>query len=192
MTNVSGGKITVNDIRIENNLISGLDPPVASSDATNKAYVDTAVQRSYFYSYGPTAANVLTITNTPQLLELEEKISSGTGDYTIAVGVVTMVKAGVYRTSYWAQFSSNGSSGSARASFQVSVYIDSTLLAGSEASCYMREQSSSAIQPGCGKTILVNASAGQTIDIRIQRISASSTGQTVENRSVLTIERISS
>lgn len=149
---------------------------------------------AYYYCYGPNADSN-PIEAPPSLVDMTDGvISSGVADFTNAGGLITIVKAGIYKLSYWAQFRTLNSTGGTRASGNCMIskingglFTDET---GSIASCYIREQNSAAVRPGCGKTILMDLSAGDQLGLRVYRHPGTSAVVLIANQCNLQIERI--
>ena len=142
----------------------------------------------YFSAAGP--ATNLTI-NTEQTVVLNTTIAtSGTGDFTIASGVVTIVNAGVYHISYTVLTDCLTAGDSSRSESEAFLRINGTgELANSRVIMYNREGTEGAATGA--KTMLYSATANDTIQIRAGRSTGASNISALADQCVLTIYRVS-
>ncbi len=141
-----------------------------------------------FY-YGYDSAGGIAVTGLFQTLDIDID-SVNDPEYSNASGVITVTNAGLYEVSYRTQFETNGLSGGARSTLSGQVELNSVLVPGSRSSCYIREQASSLVSPGCGKTIMVSAAASDNIRVRFARILGTTVCQTKAGESSITIKRL--
>ena len=183
------------NLRIDGRFLDRLNNPgtngqVLSSTGTATEWITPAtgggVTVQYFSAAGP-AAN-LTI-NTEATVVLNTTIAtSGTGDFTIASGVVTIVNAGVYHISY--SVLTDVTTGNIRSESEAYLQINGTTeLANSRVSMYNRI-AGGGVATGT-KTMLYSATANDTIQIRALRTAGTSTIAALADQCVLTIYRVS-
>ena len=144
----------------------------------------------YFSAAGP--ATDLTVNNgTLQTVVLNTTIAtSGTGDFTIASGVVTIVNAGVYHISY-SILTDIQATDNNRSESEAFLRINGTgELANSQVIMYNRDGTEGAATGA--KTMLYSATANDTIQIvSARRAGASTIIDVLANQCVLTIYRVS-
>lgn len=102
--------------------------------------------------------------------------------------VITILKAGVYRVSYYV--GTDVSSGSARSSSRADLYKDAgggyAIIGGTKGLMYNRQATNG--EDSCGMSILHSFSANDLIKIQAQRIAGTDTVVTVADASGLLIE----
>lgn len=128
------------------------------------------------------------ITGTPITMDLsDEQVTTGTGDFTIAADVVTLVQAGTYRISAAAVTGDTDTAGAARTSTEIRIEADTVLIPGAITQFYHRETEEAGGFVECFYT----AGAGEDIRVRLDRIGATTNIQTVPALCRLNIELIS-
>ena len=140
-----------------------------------------------YYGYDSTGGSA--VTNVFQTLNIDTNVIND-AEYTNVGGVVTVTNAGIYEVTYRTQFETNGISGGTRSTFSGQVELNAVQVPGSRSSCYIREQASSLVGPGCGKTVFVTAAASDNIRVTFSRTVGTSTGQTKTGESSVTIKRL--
>ena len=114
--------------------------------------------------------------------------TSGTGDFTIASGVVTIVNAGVYHISY--SILTDVTTGTSRSESEAFLRINGTgELVNSQVIMYNRDGTEGAATGA--KTMLYSATANDTIEIVARLRAANSTNiRIIQGQTVLTIYRV--
>lgn len=178
-----------NDIKL-----TGVLTPTADNDAVNKAYIDDFIIGLYGYD----SAGGLAITTTPTGIPFNSSVIADTGlSLNTGTGVVTITNAGRYQVSYRVQCESLNNSGSSTSTLSGRIETDPaggtawTAKAGSTSSeLYQKNGTTGLYGYGCGKTILINAVAGETLRITFFRASPSTTAQTRAGESSISITRV--
>jgi hypothetical protein len=164
---------------------------VMTSDATGGLSWETPFTGSvgYYYSYGPSAG--MAVTSLPQIVLIagSGQISFG-GIATNSGGTLTFTEAGNYKVSYYTQFSTSNQSGGSRSSFACEIFNGAISVAGSTCTCYIREQSTSLVQPGAGKSIIMTIAIGDEITMKAYRDSGTTNGIVVADRCNILVERL--
>lgn len=164
---------------------AGANYTISNDGAGQLSWVNSV--QPFCYGFGPAAP--VDMTDIPTTINIPLGINVGAG-YTELAGVFTVVSDGYYEVAYWAQFSSLDTTGGTRSSFSCRIHLDGITVNGSRADCYLREQANTNLRPGCGKTIIVNVTAGETISLLANRITGTATGRLIANLSTITIRRI--
>jgi hypothetical protein len=157
---------------------------------------DSLFAAAMIYAIGPAAA--VAVTGAWATVVLSTAPVNPDAALTLSAGAVLLsgvTSAGIYEVSYWSQFQSSGTSGTARASLSCRVFVTPTgapgsSVAGSEASAYLREQNGAVVRPGCGKTILVVLSDGDTVSLQVQRTVGSSDGDVTALQCTLVLAKL--
>ena len=117
----------------------------------------------FYYNYGPLSSILLNSLGGNPVVSTEIMFGASTelhqGDIiTYSNNSRLMLKEkGFYKISYSGQFQSYSQDGAARGSVGVQIRLNNSVVLGSMASCYLREQGNDLIRPGAGKTIIVNS-----------------------------------
>jgi len=165
----------------------GLAGQVQELDATGNMQWISRGALSFWYGYGPTTLLTLTdIATVVQVVEKVEEIES----YNATGGTITIPSTGSYKIAYWVQFATLNRTGGTRSSAAGQLFVNSVVRTGTTASCYLREQTNDSIRPGAGKTVILNLSNGDVLDLRALRVSGTTTGSIMVNESTLTVERL--
>ena len=165
----------------------GLAGQVQELDATGNMQWISRGALSFWYGYGPTTLLTLTdIATVVQVVEKVEEIES----YNATGGTITIPPTGSYKIAYWVQFATLNRTGGTRSSAAGQLFVNSVVRTGTTASCYLREQTNDSIRPGAGKTVILNLSNGDVLDLRALRVSGTTTGSIMVNESTLTVERL--
>ena len=185
------------NLRIDGRFLDRLNNPgtngqILSSTGTATEWITPAtgggVTVQYFSAAGP-ATNL--IINTEQTVVLNTTIAtSGTGDFTIASGVVTIVNAGVYHISYSILTDILNTADNSRSESEAFLRINGTgELNHSQVIMYNREGIEGAATGA--KTMLYSATANDTIEIVARLRAANSTNiRILQGQTVLTIYRV--
>lgn len=153
----------------------------------NLSWSSAGTNDELYYGYDSTGG--VAVTGAFQTLNIDTNVLNDP-EYSNAAGVITVTNAGVYEVSYRMQFESLNVSAGTRATFSGRVELNGSLVAGSQSSCYMREQNSALVSPGCGKTVFVTAAASDNIRVSFSRTLGTTTGQTKAGESSITIKRL--
>jgi hypothetical protein len=141
-----------------------------------------------FYQYGPTASVAVTTTFTVVNIS-----NGGVVDatfYTNVAGVVTASTTGVYEVSFWVQFETVNNSGGSEGSFAGQLFLNGAAATGTISECWVTEAVGNLKRFGAGKDIVMSLTAADTLEVRVQRSSGTTTAQTRVNECSLTIMRL--
>jgi len=187
------GSLQVDGTLLDSSGDAGTSGQVLSSTGTGTNWVAAGggggATVQYFSAAGP--ATDLTLNGTLQTVVLNTTIAtSGTGDFTIASGVVTIVNAGVYHISY-SILTDIQATDNNRSESEAFLRINGTgELANSQVIMYNRDGTEGAATGA--KTMLYSATANDTIQIvSARRAGASTIIDVLANQCVLTIYRVS-
>ncbi len=151
-------------------------------------WANTPSGDALFYQYGPTTpvalSGTFTVVNISNGGIVDGAFYSNTG------GVVTVNTTGVYEIAYWVQFETLNQAGGAEASFAGQIFINGSAVVGTISECWTTEAVGNLKRPGCGKNVVISITAADTVEIRVQRSSGTTTAQTRSNESNLTIMRL--
>lgn len=115
------------------------------------------------------------------------------GGMTMLNGVVTILTAGIYEISYWAQFASVNNASSQQAALGCQILLTGSLAGvalGSTAQCFIIRPGGDVARQGCGKTILLTLAANDTFELQVARTSGSTIAQLIPDQSRITSLRI--
>ena len=157
---------------------------------------DSLASAPLIFALGPAAP--ASVAGTYATIVLSSAPVNPSAELTLAAGSITLSGAastGIYEVSYWAQFQSNGTSGSARASLGCRLFLTPSVgpgaeAAGSVAECYLREQNGPVVRPGCGKTILMSLNSGDTVALQVARTIGTSTGDVIATQCTLVLAKL--
>ena len=142
----------------------------------------------YFSAAGPATNQTLTATLATVVLNTTIA-SSGTGDFTIASGVVTFVQSGVYHVSY-SILTDIAAGNTSRSESEAFLRINGTgELNHSQVIMFNREGTEGAATGA--KSMLYSATANDTIQIVARRSAGTNTILVLQDQCVLTIYRVS-
>ena len=189
------GSLQVDGTLLDSSGDAGSSGQVLSSTATGTNWVAAGgggggATVKYFFAAGP--ASNLTLTNTAATVVLNtevQKSGSGTDDFELSSGIVTIKDAGIYVVSYTiiADISTGSDDRSENEAF---LQINSSgELSHSKTVEYNRENPDGASTSS--KTILYNATANDTIQIMAKRRVGSATISILADQTVLTLYKVS-
>jgi hypothetical protein len=174
----------------------GNDGDVMQNDGTGQLFFQKPFvgALNLWYGYGPPSDEGFELTNAPTPVTITTKLQK-VQDFGALEGVVTIPSTGYYKVAYWAQFKSSGNQGGSRGSLASEIYVkrDTTfeLENGSTASCYLRSQNNSTVQPGCGKTLILLLNTNDQLQLFVRRLEGSVSAEIVTEQCNLSLDKIS-
>jgi len=151
-------------------------------------WANNASGDALFYQYGPAASVALSGTFT--VVDIDTGGVVDATYYTNTNGVVTLSTTGVYEVAFWVQFETLSNAGGAEASFAGQLFLNGAAVVGSISECWTTEANGNLKRPGTGKNIILSITAADTLEVRVQRSSGTTTAQTRINESSLMIIRL--
>lgn len=167
-------------------LALGTNGQVLTSNGTDAVWASPSAPSEVLVSLS-NSTTVGSIDTTPVACAFDTtEYTSGTGDFTISSGAVTVVNAGTYEISY--DCSVDEASGNNRTEFASALFLNGSELGGTRGFMYSRLNAQGANSASC--RIVKTLSASDVIDMRAARLSGPSTGEFIANGSRLFIRKI--
>ena len=163
----------------------GVSGQVLSTDGTGATswIANTSLVPQYISLYGPAAG--VAITDSSVTVNVATVSANSATTPTAAAGVITITTPGAYQVTFWSQFNFLNGNGGERSTNAAHISLNATEVTGSRCSCFTREDAMT--ESGCGKTLIIDCVATDTIEMQVLRILGTTETATVVDNCSLSV-----